>query len=448
MLGRRVWADDDVQALARQFLCVGDEVWFLDNADTPGSKLFKEYVRNAAGKVDFGGSTKQGVYAMTPDGDFLAGHFARHDKASTLQLLRDALQRWNEIAAKKSLKPKAIPPRPRNRTWGADGLAPNAGGDAGAKAALILQAVVRDLPFKGERQPGPAAYKGAFNQTWMDLTSPEMQDLLPKGGVRTLVPEATFRKLAKESLLDFVRGQTEPWSDAAIKKAVLTVESVPGGLRYAGEFKAEEGGRGFDARLHGKAVFDAGANRFRFFELAAVGMRSGSTRVNFRFQEPPSPLGVVFILEDQYDKPAAKPKAEPAPAAVEARPLAAPEAVQERDRRLRALVAEDLRAGRRTPFVVTVIGSPAEIAALDEKGGALRMASGGSSFDLLWADLSLQDRRNLAVARIRPAKPAEDVALAAFYQLAGGDARAGESLLRGLPAAEADAVRAAFKPRP
>lgn len=445
MLGRRVWADDDVQALAKNFLCVGDEVWFLDNSDTPGSRLWKTFVKSAAGKVDFGGTTKQGVYAMTPDGEFLAGHFARHEKGDTLKLLRDAWKRWNEIAAKNNWKAQPIPPKPANRTWGPDGLARNAGGGAGAKAALILQVVVRDLPFKGERQPGPAAYKGAFNQTWLDLTAGEVQDLLPKGGARTAVPEALFRRLARDSLLDFVRGQTEPWPDAAIKTAKLFVEPAPGGLRYTGEFKAEEGGRGFDAKLHGKAVWDPGASRFRMFELLAVGTRRGSTRLNFRFQEPPSPLGVALFIEDQYDKPAPKtrPEPPPRPAAPETRPALDPEALKERDQALRALVAADLKAGRGTPFAVSVIGATAEIVSLDEKGGALRMSSGGSSFDLLWADLSLKDRRALALARVRPEKPAEDVVLAAFYELAAGGAA--EPWLRALPAAEAEAVRAQFK---
>ena len=443
MLGRRVWADDDVQALARQFLCVGDEVWLLDNQDSPGGKLFKEYVRRAAGKVSFGSTTKQGVYAMTPDGEFLAGHFAAHDKAATLQLLREALKQWGEIAAKRNLKAKPIPVKVQNRTW-ANGLERTAGGDVGAKAGLILQVLVRDLPFKGEEKPGPAAYQGAYNQTWVDLTVQETQDLLPKGGAKSVVPEALFRKIARESLLDFVRGQTDPWPDSAIKKAVLTVEPAAGGaVRFQGEFLAQEGRRSFDAKLHGKAVFDAGAGRFRSFELVAAGMRSGSAGANFRFQEPPSPIGVAFIIEDQYDK--TKPKAEAKPVLakpVESKPAVVPALVAERDARLRALVAVDLKAGRKTPFVVSVMGSAAEIVSLDDKGGTIRMSAGGSIFDLLWPDLTLQDRRNLAMARIRATRPAEDVALAAFYQLACGDARSAEPLLKSLPAPEAEALRA------
>ncbi len=301
-----------MQVLAKNFLCVADEVWALDHADTPGAKFWKEFVKKASGSISFGATTKQGVYAMTPDGEFLGGHFARHTKADTMALLKDALKKWSEIAAKKGLKSKPIPPRAPNRTWGAEGLARSAGGDAGQKGALILQVVSRDLPFKGERYPGPAEYKKAYNQTWIDLTQDEMLSLLPKGGAKSAVPDALFRKIAKETLVDDVRGQTEPWTDASIRKAALTAEAVSnrdGGVtvRFEGEFAADDGKHGYDARLYGRAIFDSRANRFRLFELVSAGMRKGGTAVNFRFNEPPSPLGIAFIIEDQYEKAVDKP---------------------------------------------------------------------------------------------------------------------------------------------
>ncbi len=307
MLGRRVWADDEVQALARNFLCVADEVWTLDHVDSPAGKLFREFIKNTPPEIPRGGSTKQGIYAMTPDGEFLGAHFARHDKAETLALLRDALKRWNEMVLKKSLKPKPIPPHSLVRTWGADGVNRDAGGNAGARAALVLQVCVRDLPFKGERHPGPAMYRNWVNQTWTDFTQDEMLSLLPKGGAKTTVPEALFRRLAQDTLLDFVRGQMSRWSDASVRKAVLTVEPVSSkdglvSVRYQGEFHGEEGARGFECKLHGRATFDTRVNRFRLFELVAAGMRHGRTE-NFRGDEPPSPLGLAFIIEDQYAKP-------------------------------------------------------------------------------------------------------------------------------------------------
>jgi hypothetical protein len=308
VVGRRVWADDEVQALARNFLCVADEVWTLDHTDAPGSKFFKEYTAKASFELRWGATTKQGVYVMTPEGGYLSGHFGRHDKATTLATLRKGLQKWNETVATKGLKPKPVPPRPANRTWDTEGVALNAGGDAGSKSALILQVTIRDLPYRGEAHPGPAEYRNWYNQTWVDFTEQEMASLLPKGSGKTPVPDAIFKKVAKEALLDFVRGQTPPWSDGAVKKASLTVEPIPGKegtltVRYQGEFDLSEGGRSFDGKLHGKAVFDVRANRFRSFELVAAGMRRGKTEY-FRGDAPASPLGLAFIIENQYDKPA------------------------------------------------------------------------------------------------------------------------------------------------
>jgi len=311
VLGRRVWADDEVQALAKNFLCVADEVWTLDHIDSPGGRFFKEYVGNAAGSIPFGSSTKQGVYVMTPDGEYLGGHFARHGKAETIALLKEALQKWNEMVAKKALKPKPIPPRQVTRTWGQEGLVATAGGDAGRKSALLLEVFVRDLPYKGERQPGPAQYRGWVNQTWMDFTSEEALALLPKNGAKTPIPDALVRKFAREALFDFVRGQSGGWADAAIRKLALTVEPAGGKdgaavLRYQGEFEFGDASRGYDGKLYGTAVVDPRTGRFKMFELAAAGMRRGRTE-NFRGNDPPSPLGIAFVIEGQYEKSSAAP---------------------------------------------------------------------------------------------------------------------------------------------
>ncbi len=313
MLGRRVWADDEVQALAKNFLCVADEVWSLDHLDTPAARFFKEFVASAGGAIPFGSTTKQGVYVMTPDAKFLGGHFARHGKAETVTLLKDALKKWNDIVAKENLTPKPIPARNTARTWGAEGLVATAGGDAGKKTGLILEIFVRDLPYKGERHPGPPEYRGWVNQTWMDFTTDEVQYLLPKGGGKTPVPEQPIlRKLAREALFDFVRGQSGGWSEAATRKLTLTVE--PAGskdgavvLRFHGEFEFGDDSRGFEGKLYGTAQFEPRTSHFRMFELAAAGMRRGKTE-NFRGDAPPSPLGIAFVIEGQYENSSSAPK--------------------------------------------------------------------------------------------------------------------------------------------
>src|SRR6185295_8421138 len=139
-----------------------------------------------------------------------------------------------------------------------------------------------------------------------DFTPDEVQALLPKAGGKTPVSDPVVRKIAKEALLDFVRGQSGAWTDAQIRKAAMTVEPAPGkeglvSVRYQGEFDLGDAGRGFDGKLYGTASYDARSGRFVKFELAAAGMRKGKTE-NFRGNEPPSPLGVAFVIEGQYEK--------------------------------------------------------------------------------------------------------------------------------------------------
>jgi hypothetical protein len=111
---------------------------------------------------------------------------------------------------------------------------------------------------------------------------------------------------------------------------------------------------------------------------------------------------------------------------------------------LRAAVTEDLKAGRKIRFVLKALGQSSDITAIDDKG-TMTLRSEAGNFPCPWSDLTIQDRRSLAVARIRESKPNEDLCLAAFYHLACGEEAAGRSLLKSVPAADAERVVASFK---
>jgi len=123
------------------------------------------------------------------------------------------------------------------------------------------------------------------------------------------VPAALFRRLAREALIDNVRGQAGGWPETSVRKAALWTEPVSTQgdattVRFDGEFRAELPDRSYDGKLRGKAVYDARKKAFTFFELLAVGVRTGGTGfANFRtVGEGDSGLGVSFILEGQYDR--------------------------------------------------------------------------------------------------------------------------------------------------
>lgn len=86
---------------------------------------------------------------------------------------------------------------------------PHAGGDAGAKAGLILQVTVRDLPYRGELHPGPVEYRNWFNQTWLDFTEQETMSLLPRGG-RQVAPARPPRPEDREGVAPGLRPGPDP----------------------------------------------------------------------------------------------------------------------------------------------------------------------------------------------------------------------------------------------
>jgi hypothetical protein len=290
---------------------VADEVWCLENLDGPGPKFFQDFGKKVPPAQWSSGATKQGVYSMTPDGEVLGAHFGRHDKERTIALLTEALKKWNETTVGKGLQPQPIPRRAKS-LW-ADGVPVRAGGIAGANAALILQVNSRDLPRADGKFAGPGEYRTAWNQNWLDFTAEEVAGFLPKGGVRTEVPAALFRRIARDMLVDNVRGQTGSWPDSAIRKAVLTSEPVSTQgdlltLRLEGEFRGQEESRSYECKLHGKAIYNTRTKKFTLFELVAAGVRTGGVGyANFRTSgEGASALGISFIIEGQYDPSEAK----------------------------------------------------------------------------------------------------------------------------------------------
>jgi len=112
------------------------------------------------------------------------------------------------------------------------------------------------------------------------------------------------------------------------------------------------------------------------------------------------------------------------------------------DAKLRARIREELGAGRKPRFKWTALGDWADVVEMGPKDEVkLQGRDGGARVP--WVELSLGDRRDMAVGLVRNAR-AEDHALAAFYLLAlGEEERARPLLEKAGPAA--DEVRAAFR---
>src|SRR5262249_59406763 len=105
---------------------------------------------------------------------------------------------------------------------------------------------------------------------------------VPQPCSRRDVPVSIIHRIACAHLVDNVRGQTVPFEENQVTKARLVVE-VTGldanvvTLRLEGETRAADGeglsSHGLEMRLLGKATYDLTDERFKTFEMVAVGSR-------------------------------------------------------------------------------------------------------------------------------------------------------------------------------
>jgi hypothetical protein len=146
-----------------------------------------------------------------------------------------------------------------------------------------------------------------------------------------------------------------------------------------------------------------------------------------------------ILLPKRRATPQTTPAATPTPPIPPA-PKPKPEALPAWEAKLRERVA----AGSRPPpaFHYALLDQTVTVSALDA-AGTLTLRGGGGVFTTRWADLTASDRHRLAAALAEAGDP-EDLALAAFFALAAGDARQGEAYLKRLPEAAAAEVRSAF----
>jgi len=284
--------------LAKEFVPCVDEVWRLQNRQDPDCRHFQRYMEE--GHMRGVPNTKQGIYAATPSGMFLASTNTL-DGGQMAEMLRRALERWKTISKKDRLL--AEDPT-QSRIDRSEGRYP--------KDGLVLKVYSRDL----QRDDLPNDWTGAaWNLDFAWFRREETRSLLPAGltkGAKVDWPEALAKRLARFHLLDNVRGQTDAYEDGQIVEARVTTEVVKVAkgvvtVRFSGATRASTTGRwpeppdpatrGLGTKIMGTAAYDPAKEKFTAFELVASGTRWGMTRFNFRETDrKPGPIGFVLTL--------------------------------------------------------------------------------------------------------------------------------------------------------
>ncbi len=294
----------------QSFVPATDEVGRLQRCDDPDCQLFQDVAEHG----HYGGRTepsptRQGIYAATPDGQFL-GSLNTHNTDKVLEMMKTALKKWKDLSREERLR-SSTPEQKTGQIHRAKNKYPENG--------LVLRQFVRDLPREENRR---SSRRDDWNRDFVWFRSGEARQFLPEqpepGATRELPRPLTMR-LARFHLVDFVLGQSPGYPAEAVENAVIRsrVTGVDGSevsLRLKGNVRVKHTGtwsvcgfdgepseqsRGFDGNLLGRAVFDRAENRFTEFELVAAGTRWGGTKYNDRCKDlMKNPIGFVFLLND------------------------------------------------------------------------------------------------------------------------------------------------------
>jgi len=303
-----VWSDPQIQALAKEFVPAAEEVEFLcsenaqrrqQQAQTFAGGLFQAFGRQVA-QFDppnwHEPGTKQGIYAIGPNGEYLGARFAGGEAASVRQMLTAALQRWEQVRRQRNYANSPIP----------DAAATEPCPISCDPGGAILRATSRDLPSAADPTRGRRFHqvpdglnmwinftKWAWNNEWLALSPAEVRALQPAEGQGD-VPTALAKKPAPRLLIDNVRGQTRGWTEAEVRSISVRYRREGAKVAYFGDFSIQSQGRSYAGQIYGEGRYEGGLKEMSWL---CIGPRAGRDVFNQREQDPgPIPLGIVIDL--------------------------------------------------------------------------------------------------------------------------------------------------------
>jgi hypothetical protein len=303
------FADPDLIRLAREsFIPVAGDDWYQRRRNDDEGTFFRK-VADQGPRKGAGGSTRQGIYCLTASGKLLA--YRNHqDPRVMLQVLRDALVRWQKLPAAER-KPGGVKVADPAKVDPRYARTPPEGG-------LILNVFTRILNReKGQCVRGQCSTPGgegaARDHLW--LTRQEWQGLIPaepRKGQRFAMPAGIAQRILRFHLLDNTRGEPPSWNSQEVRKHALNwtvTEVTPGEVRLALEGSAllathsdpDRAQRGFDVALRGELRYDRKARAITRFDLLAVGDHWGEGTFTRKARPGRKPLGVAFELSKGKD---------------------------------------------------------------------------------------------------------------------------------------------------
>lgn len=220
-------------------------------------------------------------------------------------MLQRALKKWASLPESKRFVRRAIDSR--GATPREQGIYPHDG--------LVLVESMRDLP---RIPPHDETYAGSWNKDFAWFRKEEARAFLPPRcfpGARSQVPSNLVKRLAAHHFVDYVQCIGYPFDYKTIEYAWLTstVVSVQGSLvraRLDGASKTSQDGprgqagkdnqdqlnqwRGVEVKILGWVTYDMAAEKFRQFDLVALGHRWGGVSGSRWEDFDRNPIGFEF----------------------------------------------------------------------------------------------------------------------------------------------------------
>jgi hypothetical protein len=303
------FADPDIIKLANdKFVPVAGDDWYQRRRQDAEGEFFRNVSKQAGKGSDgaSGGSTRQGIYCFTADGQLLAYRNAGNLPDVMKDVLNRALTRWNQLPEERR-KPGGVKVDELDKTDAGYTRTPPPGG-------LILNVYTRilDKNDKAEWCRGTCnsigGDKAARDHMW--ITEAEWKGVLPADAVKgqTIdLPPAVAQRLVRFHLIDNTRGEPPMWRTEEVRQCDLkltvterTPENVH--LKLAGSVLLASGAdsgkadRGFDAQLLGYIHYNCTKQAIDRCDIVAVGDHWGNSSLTRNSRPGRMPLGVVFEL--------------------------------------------------------------------------------------------------------------------------------------------------------
>jgi hypothetical protein len=302
------FADRRIIALAtNDFIpCTADD-WYQRRRQDDEGTFFRKVAEQGPRK-GAGGSTRQGIYCLTADGELLAFKNAGQDAEITYEQLRGALAKFKQLpAGRRDPGAVAVPEHGK--------LDPNYSRKV-PEGGLVLRVNARilDRTDAGFCKAGcnfPGGDMAARDFLWINAQElAQLAPARPEVNATYPLPAAIAARLCRFHLIDNTRGEPEFWTRAEIVRSefTLTVTAatddavelrIDGTAELRTDRDADKAARGYEPKLSGTLRYRPAQRTFDRAEFAAVGLHWGDS-VHTRKGTRPGKglLGVAFTLAD------------------------------------------------------------------------------------------------------------------------------------------------------